>query len=86
MTIRTTETTVIFSRPFLLSSVEGQQPPGTYRLVIDEEEIPGLSFLAYQRVATMLHLPAIDVINGLQQVFRVDPVELTSALEADVQL
>lgn len=85
MTIRTTEKTVTFSRPFLLASIEGEQAAGTYRLVVDEEEIYGLSFLAYRRVATMLYLPPIETSNGLQQVYRVDPEDLATALEADAR-
>ena len=60
MSVRTTETTVTFKRPFTLPSVDSPQPAGTYRLVMDEEEILGLSFLAFRRTATMLHIPAIS--------------------------
>ena len=56
MSTRTTETTVTFRRPFTLLSVEGAQPAGTYRLVTEEEQIPGLSFVAFRRTATLLHL------------------------------
>ena len=83
MTARTTETTVTFTRSFKLSSFDCQQSAGTYRLVIDEEEIVGLSFLAYQSTATMLHTPAISVLKGPHQVFLIDPVELATALKAD---
>ena len=86
MSIRTTETTVTFRRPFRLSSFDRQEPAGTYRVVIDEEEILGLSFLAYQRSATMLHTPALSVLNGSRQVFVIDPAELATALEADANV
>ena len=86
MTARTTETTVSFRHSFMLSPFNRRQPAGTYRLVIDEEEIQGLSFLAYQRTATMLHTPAISsAIIGSHQVFRVDQAELATALESDVR-
>ena len=49
MSVRTTETTVTFKHPFTLPSFDGPQPAGTYRLVMDEEEILGLSFLAFRR-------------------------------------
>ena len=58
MSTRTIETTVTFSRPFTLSSVEGQQPAGTYRLETEEEEIDGLSFSAFRRMTMTLFLPA----------------------------
>lgn len=67
----------------MLSALEARQPAGTYRLVVDEEEIPGLSFLAYRRTATMLHIPAISVQSGRHQVVEVDPEDLAAALTAD---
>ncbi|MGO9136004.1 MAG: hypothetical protein ACLP8A_18435 [Methylovirgula sp.] len=86
MTIRTTETTVTFRHPFSLWAFDGKQPAGTYRLVIDEEEIIGLSFLAYQRMATMLHTPALAAPGGMHEVFSTDPAELETALQADARI
>jgi hypothetical protein len=83
MTTRTTETTITFRQPFTLSSVDGVQPAGTYRLVTDEDEIPGLSFLALHRTATMLQLPALSAPSSSYRVVPVDPAELQKALEAD---
>jgi len=85
MNIRTTETTVTFQHPFFLWAFDDKQPAGTYRLVIDEEEIIGLSFLAYQRIATMLHTPALAATGGRHQVFSTDPRELETALQADAR-
>lgn len=86
MTMRTRETTVTFLRPFRLSAFDHPQAPGTYRLAIDEEEILGISFIAYRRTATMLHTPATAVRTGPHQVFVIDPAELATALEADAGL
>ncbi|BBK34085.1 hypothetical protein EDC65_3919 [Stella humosa] len=88
MAFRTTETAVTFRHPFRLSVFDGTQPAGTYRLVVDEERLEGLSFSAFQRTATMLHTPALPVAGaaaprGIEQVFPVDPAELAQALEAD---
>ena len=83
MTTRTTETTVTFRRPFTLAAIDGAQPAGTYRVETDEELLPGLSFDAFQRVATMLHLPSMSAPGGRRQVITVDPAELSAALEAD---
>jgi len=85
MTTRTTETTVTFRRPFTLTAVDGVQPAGTYRVETDEELLPGLSFQAFQRVATMLHLPAMSAVGRTREVVTVDPTELAIALEADSQ-
>ena len=86
MNIRTTETTVTFQHPFSLWAFDGNQPAGTYRLVIDDEEIIGLSFLAYQRMATMLHTPALAAPGGRHQVFSTNPAELKTALRADARI
>ena len=83
ITTRTTETTITFRRPFTVSSIDGTQPAGTYRLATDEEEVPGLSFLALRRTATMLQLPALSASSSSYRVVPVDPVELQKALEAD---
>jgi hypothetical protein len=83
MSIRTTETMVTFRRPFALAAIDGAQPAGTHRLVTEEEQIPGLSFLAFRRVATLLHLPANPTPGCTRQVVEVLPDELAAALAAD---
>jgi hypothetical protein len=83
MTTPTAERIRSFRAPFTLSTLDGGLPAGSYRLVIDEEEIPGLSFVAFRRTATMLHTPALSATGGRNQVFVVDPIELSAAHDAD---
>lgn len=85
MSIRTTDSAVTFRRPFSLSSVEGTQPAGTYQVSTDEEQIAGLSFLAYARVTTLLYLPADAKSDATRQIVKVDPAELVAALERDAR-
>lgn len=85
MNSRTRETTVTFRHPFKLNMFDRLQPAGTYRLVIDEEEIPDIAFLAYRRSSTMLHTPAIAASGGSCQVIRISSEELAKALEADLR-
>lgn len=92
MLTRSREATVTFARPFRLPELDALQPAGTYRVVTDEEEILGLSMLAYRRVATALHVPAIEAggdavrpARGPAQVFLVDPAGLEAALAADAR-
>jgi hypothetical protein len=80
---RSTETTVTFKHPFFLGSFDAVQSAGTYRLVIDEEEILDPSFPAYRRTSTVLHVPAGSSASGAGQAFPVDGAELKAALEAD---
>jgi hypothetical protein len=81
--MRTTETMVTFRRPFVLAALEATQPAGTYRLVTEEEEIQGLSFVAFRRTAMLLHLPALSTAGATHQVVSVDPVEWAAIVEAD---
>lgn len=82
--MRTIESTITFRRPFVLAALEAAQPAGTYRLMIEEEEIPGLSFVAFRRTATLLHLPALPARSGqTREVVQVDPVEWAAVVEAD---
>jgi hypothetical protein len=83
MSARTIDSTVTFLNEFNLSHLDGPKPAGTYRLVTVDEEVPGLSFVAYRRTYTMLHVPALDSGQGKTQVFSVDRDELESALRAD---
>lgn len=49
---------------------------------MEEEQIAGLSFIAFRRTATMLHLPTLSVTSGTHQVVQLDPDEWP-ALVAD---
>ena len=71
--MRTKRESVTFDRPFSLGAVDGLQPAGTYAVDIDEELMEGLSFLAYQRVATTIYLPLRAGRSGSVQAVRVDP-------------
>jgi hypothetical protein len=82
---RTIETTVTFKREFMLTAFDRPQPAGTYRLVTDEEQILGLSFFAFRRTATALHLPAIATSEHPREAVLVDPKELDAALLADAR-
>jgi hypothetical protein len=83
MSTRTTERTVTFTHPFRLSSLDGPQPAGTYRLVTDEEQLGELSFQAFRRLRTLLYLPANARPGHAREVVDVDPAELSDALAAD---
>jgi hypothetical protein len=69
----------------MLEAFDHPQPAGTYRVVVEEEAIPGLTFLAYHRTATMLHLPALSVCDRPSELCFTSAAELNAALEADEQ-
>jgi hypothetical protein len=82
MSTRTTNTIVHFSQPFELPDIDGINPAGDYKIVQDEELIEGLSQLAYQRVATFIHLPSISADNRRRQFVKIDPTLLEHLLSA----
>jgi hypothetical protein len=83
LTIRTTRTTVSFSRPFTLQNLEGVQPAGEYVVLIDDELIEGLSRVAYRRVATLFQTPAISASQRLIQSFSISQTDLDAAIMKD---
>jgi hypothetical protein len=87
MTTRTSSKTITFTRPFVLSGIDGVQPAGTFTVETDEELLQALSFPAYRRVATWILLPSSSggaaSAAGLARVAKIDPAELEAALTRD---
>jgi hypothetical protein len=83
MTKRTCSKTVTFKRPFVLAGFSEVLPAGSYYVETDEELIEGISFLAYRRILTLLHLPAKSGNSGLTRTLTIDPNELEEALKRD---
>jgi hypothetical protein len=85
MTERTLESEITFSRPFALSPLVVPLDAGTYRLLVDEELIEGLSFPAYRRTATHLEIPALGVNIGTRQLLQVHPRDVEEAMKKDAE-
>ena len=83
MLTRTSKRTVTFGRPFVLVSFDKELPAGTYEVETDEELLQGVSFPAYRRVRTLLHLQPEPRRQRLAQTLTIDPNELDAALERD---
>ena len=83
MTIRTSEKTVTFRRPFVIGAFEEVLPAGDYRVETDEELLEGISFPAYRRILTLIHLHAKPAHPGRTRTMTIDPNELDAALERD---
>jgi hypothetical protein len=83
MNVRTSQSTVTFRKPFQIDGLQENQPPGDYRVDIDEEQLDGLSFLAYRRISALFHLPAISQPQTSIQVISISPAEFDAMLEQD---
>lgn len=83
--MRSTRDMITFDHPFTLAGLEGLQPAGTYMVITEEEEVPGLSFIAWHRVATQIYLPAIGVNSSMEQAVTIDPKELAEARKHDAE-
>jgi hypothetical protein len=82
MNSRTTHRTVTFTRPFRLGGIDGVMAPGKYEVDIDEEQIEGLTMVAWRRVATSIAISR----EGATQIHRIDPVDLDASLLRDAGL
>ncbi len=85
MTVRSTSKTITFRRSFFLKGADGVQPPGTYTVETDEEEVPGLSFLAYRRISTTIVLSVPYGGGAVRQVITIDPADLEAAQMQDLR-
>lgn len=80
---RLTRKPVEFLHPFLLDGVDGMQPPGTYEVETVEEQLGGLSFVAYRRVSTTITLHGPTALS--RQLTTIDPADLAAALKRDAE-
>lgn len=82
MTTRTRRKLLTFSQPFFLRSIDAIVSAGTYKVDTDDELIEGLSFLAYRRAATWIHLPSVTTNTGCSQMILVQQTELEAGYDA----
>ena len=83
---RTTYSEITFENSFSISGLVVPLEAGTYRLVVDEELVEGLSFCSYQPVATHLEIPAISAQTVKRQFLQVSAAEIEEALQKDAEL
>jgi hypothetical protein len=82
MTVRSSSKIVHFTNPFELDGMEGPHPAGSFLVQTDEELLDGLSFVAYRRIATLIHLTRDG--DGMTEVLSIDPKDLDAALAEDL--
>lgn len=82
---RKTYSEITFSNSFVVGGLVMPLEAGTYRLVVDEQLIEGLSFPSYQPVATHLEIPAISAQIVKRQFLQVSAAEIEEALQEDAK-
>lgn len=85
MTMRTSQKSVTFRRPFSLSAMDEELPAGTYIVETNEQLVEGLSFPAWRRTATVILLRAQTAV-GLSRELDVDPLELEAVQKRDASM
>lgn len=45
-----------FAKPFRLAGLDGLQPPGTYTVIHDEEQLDDRSFMSWRQIAASLQI------------------------------
>ena len=80
---RTTQTVVRFTAPFVLPGLDGPEPAGDYRIDHDEETIDGFTWVAWRRIKSYIHLPAIGTGRSTREMAPINPADLEDALERD---
>lgn len=83
MAKRTTQVIARFSEPFELPGVDKPQPAGDYRIDHDEESVEGVSWIAWRRVGSFIHLPGIGVRSSTRQMAPIDAADLKGVIEKD---
>lgn len=86
MNQRLTKEMVTFVRPFLVEGVSRTFPPGTYEIETTEEQLEGISFVAYRRVSTTIKLPGSAAANASWQVHEIEPSDLAAMKKRDTDL
>lgn len=86
MTQRTTGRWVSFAHAALIEGLEAPLPAGKYLVETDEEQIPGLSFVAYRRLRTVMIVPTAVGTMTARQLIEIEPEALQAALLHDASL
>lgn len=85
MTERTTRNSVEFKRAFRLPGSDTALPPGNYEVETVEEQIDGVSMIAFRRISTTIALHGPTIATASRQLTAVDPNDLAIALAKDAE-
>lgn len=83
MNTRSSRSIVTFSNPFVLADYPDELPPGDYEVVVEEELLEGLSFIAYRGAATYLAVHGRGRHAGRTEMRPITGQDLEAALKRD---
>ena len=85
MMIRTQQATMTFHHPFQIPGLDGPQPAGSYRLITDQEQLHGLSFITYRTIIAFLQVPALGASRLTVRQVPINIDDLEACMCADRQ-
>lgn len=83
MDTRSSKSVVTFSNAFTLAGYPETLPAGDYEVLVDEELLRGLSFLAYRRTAIYLTVVGKGAQDGRVEMLTITEQDLELALNGD---
>jgi hypothetical protein len=83
MSQRSLQSDVVFLHPFRLREAAEVHPAGIYRVITEQEELRGISFVAHRTVAAFLQLPALGRWSAHTRRLPICLEELAATLAAD---
>ncbi len=83
--MRSSTSRLSFPHPFILSGYADELPAGTYDVIVEEERLEGLSFIAYRRTATYLAISGHGLRAGRTEMRKITESDLATALATQVK-
>lgn len=83
MRTRSYTTIVTLSGPFILPGYIDPLPAGDYEVLVEEELLEGLSFLAWHRTGTFLTAHGRDSPAGRSELYAISDTDLKEVLRRD---
>jgi hypothetical protein len=79
MTMRSSTSRLSFPHPFILSGYPDELPAGSYDVIVEEERLDGISFVAYRRTATYIVISGHGLRAGRTEMRKITEADLVSA-------
>lgn len=86
MTIRSSSTIIEFANPFVLPGSRDELPPGRYEVLVEEELLEGLSFIATRETAAYLLIYGKRSGSGPAEMRPTSSADVKTALFHDAAL